>query len=311
MAGACSVASGPDFPALARQLFGNVRLSFAGEPNQSKRLASAALGSVRVSDLRAGPHTVQGEHVVKATHDPDCLKLLFQSDGSSTIEQGGRQVEFGRARPVLYDPTRAYTLVNQTRVHLLMLQVPREAFSRSAIQSLSSPVLIPRAFSGLCRVVRSMIDSGLSEVDHLDDASRTGMGDGLIGLIRPLIEGGLARSEMTGAHSLNLLLYRARMFIDDNLDQPDLTVEQIAIRMGCSQSYLFRAFQTEGLSPAQYIWDRRLERARAVLTSPVARHRSVTDIAFAAGFTSGAHFSRAFRSRFGMTPRDFRRAALG
>jgi AraC-like DNA-binding protein len=37
------------------------------------------------------------------------------------------------------------------------------------------------------------------------------------------------------------------------------------------------------------------------------RNRSVAEIAFSWGFTSQAHFSRAFRAQTGLTPRDFRR----
>jgi len=311
MAEACSIARGADFPALARHLFGHVRLHFGDGPEQSRRLASASLGAVRVSDLEAGVHTVCGDHVVQATHDPDSLKLLFQTEGASRIEQGGRMVEFGSRIPVLYDPTRPYTLVNRTRVRLLMIQVPREAFSQAAVQALAAPMLISATFAGLCRVVRSTMETSLAEAGRLDDSSRAGLGEGLVSLVRPVIEASIAAAGGQGARSLDLLLLRAKAYIEANLDRADLTVERIAARMGCSRSYLFRAFESEGMAPVHYIWDQRLERARAELTAAPAHHRSIADIAFSAGFTSSAHFSRAFRNRFAISPRDCRHAARG
>ena len=52
--------------------------------------------------------------------------------------------------------------------------------------------------------------------------------------------------------------------------------------------------------------NRRLNRAFSELRSPIYRHRRVSEIAFAAGFSSEAHFSRAFRQTFGMRASDVR-----
>ncbi|MBL8942370.1 MAG: helix-turn-helix domain-containing protein [Myxococcales bacterium] len=55
----------------------------------------------------------------------------------------------------------------------------------------------------------------------------------------------------------------------------------------------------------------RLDRCRAQLLDPAHAHRSISEIAFALGFTSAAHFSRAFRARFGRSPRTLRAAPSG
>ena len=39
---------------------------------------------------------------------------------------------------------------------------------------------------------------------------------------------------------------------------------------------------------------------------PALHHRSVSDIAFSWGFNDAAHFSRAFKERFRVTPKEFR-----
>jgi AraC-like DNA-binding protein len=70
--------------------------------------------------------------------------------------------------------------------------------------------------------------------------------------------------------------------------------------------YLFKG---TGESVSDCIWERRLQRCREALGMPAQRHRTVTEIALAAGFNSMSHFSSAFRRRFGMTPSDARDAA--
>ncbi|UVC07985.1 hypothetical protein IHQ71_22865 [Rhizobium sp. TH2] len=103
-------AVGEQFPQLARQLFGNVRLEFAEDSIDRRRLRSVMLGGCRVSELEAGTHSVFGDRVASASHDPDALKLLIQTRGSSLIQQSRRVIDFGDGTPVFCDPTKPYAL---------------------------------------------------------------------------------------------------------------------------------------------------------------------------------------------------------
>jgi AraC family transcriptional activator of tynA and feaB len=302
-------ASGEAFPLLARQLFGNVRLEFADTASDRRSLRSAKLGDCRISELEAGPHSVFGDCVARASHDPDALKLLIQTKGASLIRQSGRVFEFGGGTPVFYDPTRPYALVNRTAVRLTMLQLPRNLFSPTIIARLSAPVVPGRDLAGLWHVLLATLRSSLAECGDIDPAGRARLGTLLVDIVRPLLEASIPDEKRPTA-SLDTLLIRCKSYIDAELQSPDLNVERIAARMGCSPRYVFRAFEAEGMTPAQHIRERRLSRARQALVSPACAGRDITEIAFSLGFSSSAHFSRAFRERFGQSPRDFRRAAL-
>jgi AraC-like DNA-binding protein len=77
--------------------------------------------------------------------------------------------------------------------------------------------------------------------------------------------------------------------------------------VGVTSRHLNRAFAAEGTTVSQYVHDRRLDGARADLRSPhMAEHR-IADIASRWAFASQAHFTRAFRARFGCTPTQVRR----
>lgn len=300
-------AIGEAFPMLAQQLFGNVRLHFDEAPVDRRRLRSMILGECRISELEAGSHIVFGDKVARASHDPDALKILIQGKGASSIEQGGRLVSFGSGLPVIYDPTRPYRLANHSDVQLVMLQVPRRAFAAETLSSLAVPKQPSREMWGFCQILSATLHSSLAEADNLDAVSRTGLGRTLIDMVRPLIEGG-ADQDADRPGVLDVLLQRAQTFILDHLDEAGLSVERIAARMGCTPRYIFKAFEREGLTPAQFIWETRLVKTRSALELP--GEKTISDIAFAAGFSSSAHFSRAFRDRFGTTPRDYRHAAL-
>jgi len=94
-------------------------------------------------------------------------------------------------------------------------------------------------------------------------------------------------------------LRRLDEFIDAHLDQK-LTVSCLAQTLGLSHGYFSRVLLgATARSPHQYLLDYRLMRARAMLLKP---ELAITNIAFACGFSSHAHFSAQFRMRLGIVP---------
>ncbi len=63
-------------------------------------------------------------------------------------------------------------------------------------------------------------------------------------------------------------------------------------------------FAAEGATPSAYIQERRLRMAAERLRRPDAP--CITEVAMAVGFNDLTHFGRAFRRRYGVTPRDYR-----
>jgi AraC-like DNA-binding protein len=101
------------------------------------------------------------------------------------------------------------------------------------------------------------------------------------------------------------LLQRAKRYIRANCQDPGLTPETVAAEIGASRTSLYRAFQSEG-GVSEFIRATRLDAARAALVDPADRRR-IGEIAFAYGFGSEAHFSRAIRNAFGVSPGELRR----
>ncbi|WP_436284793.1 helix-turn-helix domain-containing protein [Rhizobium sp. LjRoot258] len=109
-------------------------------------------------------------------------------------------------------------------------------------------------------------------------------------------------------HNSLALKERVYRFVQHNLMSPDLTTDRLCRELGVSRTRLYQAFEPDG-GVHHYIQRRRLLAAHAAL-SDTANRQQIVDIAFAAGFSSAAHFSRAFSKEFGYSPREARNVAM-
>lgn len=84
-----------------------------------------------------------------------------------------------------------------------------------------------------------------------------------------------------------------------------LTVQFLAENLGLSTGYFARAFKAStGKSPHDYIIDKRISHARALLQA--SKLQDISAIALASGFTSHSHLTNTFRTRLGATPSELR-----
>lgn len=99
-------------------------------------------------------------------------------------------------------------------------------------------------------------------------------------------------------------LARVKDFVESSLDQ-DLTLEAIAQEAGYSRAHFLRMFrESTGTTPHQYVMQRRIAHAEALLS---ANEIGVAEVAVACGFSSQAHLTLAFKKQTGVTPAEYRR----
>lgn len=108
--------------------------------------------------------------------------------------------------------------------------------------------------------------------------------------------------EPSGFHAPDLLK-QAISIMEQNLEDP-VAVPDIATMLDVSQRKLERLFKSHThKSPVRYYRDARLDRARGLITQTTL---PIMEVALASGFPSAENFSRAYRKRFGLTPRSDR-----
>jgi AraC-like DNA-binding protein len=102
--------------------------------------------------------------------------------------------------------------------------------------------------------------------------------------------------EQRGVRAARLRAVKAD--IAANLNDFELNVSTVAVRHGVTPRYIHKLFENDGATFSEYVLEERLAEVHRSLTDPHVAHRSVSTIAFDAGFNDLSYFNRAFRRRF-------------
>jgi AraC family transcriptional regulator, positive regulator of tynA and feaB len=239
--------------------------------------------------------------------DAEYFGVLHVVDGFERVRQAGREATLGPGDFTLWDSRRPIEFSVGAKLTKVTLLMPLALLA----------TVLPRAEDHVARTVSGASGPGALFANHLRVLARERrrLRDPQIpGLLATTIDLlGLALAPDDGAVREQVssrsrdLLARIQDYVLLHLGDPDLNPQRIATTHGISTRQLHRVFEQGGLMVERWIWQERLARCRQhLLQSPGA---SVSAIAFQWGFNDAAHFSRAFRRRYGMSPRQLRRAA--
>lgn len=147
--------------------------------------------------------------------------------------------------------------------------------------------LIPQRYDAMTEEARSIVGRQLADLLALALQSDE----------RVLSSGG---STVRMAH-----LARIESFVRRHLANPDLGPDEVAAGCGVSVRYLHELLRDTNQTLGSWIRDQRLAAAREDLSNPRDK-RAIGEIAYARGFADQAQFSRAFRQRYGISPKEAR-----
>ena len=99
------------------------------------------------------------------------------------------------------------------------------------------------------------------------------------------------------------LMERVVKCVNENLSNPDFSVEMLTREVGISRAQLHRKMkEMTGLSTSEFIRDLRLKQAAHL----ISEHKiNITQVAYSVGFNNQAHFSTVFKKHYGMTPTEY------
>jgi AraC-like DNA-binding protein len=92
-------------------------------------------------------------------------------------------------------------------------------------------------------------------------------------------------------------------YLEENLHNPQLSVEQLSRALGMSRSSLYsKLLEITGQKPVEYIRSFKLEKAAILLEK---RDLTIAEVAYLTGFSTPNYFARAFKTRFSILPSEY------
>lgn len=237
----------------------------------------------------------------------DAYMIQLVMRGGIDMHRGGRRLERSAGQVVAFDCGEVLDSVNSD-FDLIALVVPRVRLADRLTHpdAVHGEALARSAFGTL--VARHMADV-FAVAPCLDAPEAATVAEGLLDLLaagfNATVRPGSGRVDPAATD--DALFLRARLFIRERVDQPDLDPDGVAAALGISRSRLYAAFQRSG-GVAAYIRDLRLRRCFSDLRAARNADLTVAEVAFRWGFSSAPVFTRAFRDRFGCSPSEVRQA---
>ena len=105
--------------------------------------------------------------------------------------------------------------------------------------------------------------------------------------------------------AVSLFITRFKEVVEARLEDSDVSVEDLASDMNLSRVQLYRKVKAvTGSSPVELLRTARLNRAYQLL---LTTDKSVSEVAYAVGFTAPSYFTKCFKEEYGMVPGDVRK----
>lgn len=256
-----------------------------------------------IADPVAGFRTTDD---VKRTPE-DYFCLLYFEQGNCRLQQSRNECVVSRNRVAIWDSTRPAMFENDEPLHQLSILIPRKT-GKIIIPGIEDMCgLSIDGDAGLGAILRSHLRQVHQTIETIEPQDRPAVLRATVELVaaafRPQPEA------LAGSAFRRALLNRVQDYIVANLDDPALSAASLAAAFRFSPRYLHRLFEEFGVTVGAWIRQRRLAACRSDLRNRAMAGYNVTQIAMRHGFADSSHFSHAFKEEFGMSPRDFRRAA--
>ena len=271
----------------------------------SVRVTTTALGS-EFAVLRSSAQTFGGRN---ADHN-SAIWLAALIEGEAVLESGGIETAMGPGSIVVGASGVDSTLRITTDFEMLFIKLPQLAVSPRLIIPLGQRVGLLGAHSGIQKIFHGLLANIAQTLDALTEDQFQPIEQSIIEfLVACLASDGQVESRGGAAGARASHLKRICMRIETMLHDPELSLETVAADNGVSQRYVQKLFTASSTTFSTYLKRRRLERCYADLISPIHAQLAIAEICFRWGFSDAAHFSRAFRERFGLSPSQHRQSA--
>jgi AraC-like DNA-binding protein len=293
-----------------REIFGREILGIEIDPIEGHPLAiDLTLRSLPGFAMASGTLSPMRNRHTPALLDNDDVVLVVMQSGVGEVSQYGRVAMVNEGEAVLTANGAEATFAGLTSTRVINLRLSR---SLLAPHVADIDALIARPIPKDNRVLKLMVGYATMLNDQEELATvelRRVVATHMHSLAALLLggDGGL------GLHERGLRAARLRSIkehIRERLGQHDLTLADVARSQQISESYIRQLLAENGTTFTDLVLAGRLTRAHHMLVDLRFSDRSISAVAYEAGFGDLSYFNRTFRRRYGATPSDVRHGAM-
>lgn len=294
-----------EFRAAVSDSFPPLQISSSHPDRFRGTLRATGIDRVHITALDANDHVVERTPELIARGDAPYFKLSLMLAGTGLLIQDDREAVLSPGDLAVYDTSRPYTLVFDSDFRTMVTMFPRHLITLPSEMMRQLTAVRLSGSAGLGAVVTPYLAQLAAHLDQLAGTTGTRLVHSALDLVTTLFSSELGLDgRSTDPH--RALMHRIRTHIDRHLASTELTPASIAAAHFISTRHLHALFQEEGTTVSTWVRTRRLEQCRRDLIDPVLADRSVAAIAARWGFVDAAHFSRAFKSAYGVAPSEYR-----
>jgi AraC-like DNA-binding protein len=265
------------------------------------------LGTVRMREVKAGPHTALRTRRLVSAAPSGCYKLGLMQGGSAVLTQDGREAVLGPGDFALYDTDRPYTLGFSGGHRMLILVFPHDLLGLPAEQAARlTATTLPGLRPGLAGLIPSFLTQVADVTGKVGSPAAVRLSGNVLDLLTTVLAERLDQSAAHADSAHRALMLHITAFIEEHLGNSDLSPQFIAAAQHISVRQLHKLFHGTGFTVGGWIRQRRLERCGHDLRDPRLANRPVAAIGARWGYPDPAHFSRLFKAAYGTGPRDYR-----
>ena len=300
--------------AIVREVHGRLTARVDIEPAPDApmhyRAVARTLPGLIVSLLSVSPHTVRRTGELLADGSDDVVFVVSPTAGNM-VSQLGREVSHIAGDAVLMS-TADVLRVDVLGSQVLMLTLPRQRLA-PLVPGLEDAFMrpVPRdteALQLLARYIRTFDDQQSLATPELRSLVVNHVYD-LVALALGPTRDAAATANGRGVRAVRLHAIKTEIL--NSLNRHELSLAGLAARHGVTPRHVQMLFESDGTTFSRFLLDQRLARAHRMLSNPRLAERTISAIAYEAGFGDLSHFNRAFRRRYGETPSDVRAGSRG
>jgi AraC family transcriptional regulator, positive regulator of tynA and feaB len=285
--------------------FGSLEMRIRDDLYFSGSIRRVQFSGLELTDVRSSSECARRTRRHASSDSAGAVALLLIRNGNIQLEQYDRRSMLGAGTFTLLDLNEPYEWVHARPAHVIGIKLPRNAVAERLGDFSPFVGSTRQAATGLGRVTADFMESFADQAEHIDERSGPALIRQFLELTELLLTVRERETELSSMTPAEAIYWRALAFIDRHLRDSDLAPADVAQAMPVSLRYLHSIFRSFGASVCETILSRRLEFChKSLAADPQSR---VSQIAHGAGFRSHAHFSTAFKAKYGFNPRDLKR----